>query len=35
MKLYKDNLFDVKVKELYNVIIISDKYIFNIDLKCG
>lgn len=34
-KLYKDNLFDVKAKEPYNVTITSDKYIPNTDLKRG
>lgn len=32
-KLYKDNLFDVKAKEPYNVTITSDKYIPNIKLR--
>ncbi|CAC8996227.1 Bacitracin export permease protein BceB [Staphylococcus aureus] len=33
--MYKDNLFDVKAKEPYNVTITSDKYIPNTDLKRG
>ena len=34
-KLYKDDLFDIKAKEPYNVTITSDKYIPNTDLKRG
>ncbi len=34
-KLYKDDLFDVKMKEPYNVTITSDKYIPNTNLKRG
>ena len=34
-KLYKDDLFEVKMKEPYNVTITSDKYIPNTNLKRG
>ncbi|VDZ34484.1 Bacitracin export permease protein BceB [Staphylococcus aureus] len=33
--MYKDNLFDVKSKQPYNVTITSDKYIPSTDLKRG